>query len=210
MNPLVLHVILFMSGVNFIASSFDAVLPALVIPRYGNSVLGIVTSCSGAAMVLGSLLVTVMKKPKNRVEVIYLSMLISLGTENFILAFSRNPIFWCMGQVIGWILVPVMSANLNVIMRNSIPVDLQGRVYACRNTLQFFTIPIGLASGGFLVDRICEPFMAQQTGNSMPVLLFGRGKGSGAALMMFVLGLTGVLYCLVYGHILKRYKYEDA
>ena len=46
-NPLVLHVILFMAGVNLIASAFDAVLPALVIPLRGNGVLGIVTSCSG-------------------------------------------------------------------------------------------------------------------------------------------------------------------
>ena len=209
-NPLILHVILFMAGVNLIASAFDAVLPALVIPRCGNAVLGIVTSCSGIAMVLGSLLVTVMRKPKDRVRVIYLTMLFSLGIENFILAFTRNPIWWCAGQLVGWILVPVMSANENVIIRNSVPVDLQGRVYACRNTLQFFTIPIGLALGGFLVDELCEPFMAAQASSSLPALLFGSGKGCGAALMMFVLGISGTLFCLYYGRILKRYRYEEA
>lgn len=209
-NPLVLDVILFMAGVNLIASAFDAVLPALVIPQQGNSVLGIVTSCSGIAMVLGSLLVTIMKKPRDRVKVIYRTMLFSLGIENFMLAFSRNPVWWCAGQVIGWILVPVMSANQNVIMRNSVPVELQGRVYACRNTLQFFTIPIGLALGGFLVDEICEPFMAAQAYGALPVMFFGSGKGSGAALMMFVLGAAGTLFCLIYGQRLKRYKYEEA
>ena len=209
-NPLILHVILFMAGVNLIASAFDAVLPALVIPRCGNSVLGIVTSCSGIAMVLGSLLVTIMKKPRDRVRVIYQTMLFSLGIENFVLALTRNPIWWCAGQVVGWILVPVMSANENVIIRNSVPVDLQGRVYACRNTLQFFTIPIGLALGGFLVDEICEPFMAVQPSSSLPSLLFGSGKGSGAALVMFVLGISGSLFCLTYGRVLKRYRYEEA
>jgi len=209
-NLLILHVILFMAGVNLIASAFDAVLPALVIPRCGNSVLGIVTSCSGIAMVLGSLLVTIMKKPRDRVRVIYQTMLFSLGIENFVLALTRNPIWWCAGQVVGWILVPVMSANENVIIRNSVPVDLQGRVYACRNTLQFFTIPIGLALGGFLVDEICEPFMAVQPSSSLPTLLFGSGKGSGAALMMFVLGISGSLFCLTYGRVLKRYRYEEA
>lgn len=209
-NLLILHVILFMAGVNLIASAFDAVLPALVIPRCGNSVLGIVTSCSGIAMVLGSLLVTIMKKPRDRVRVIYQTMLFSLGIENFVLALTRNPIWWCAGQVVGWILVPVMSANENVIIRNSVPVDLQGRVYACRNTLQFFTIPIGLALGGFLVDEICEPFMAVLPSSSLPSLLFGSGKGSGAALMMFVLGISGSLFCLTYGRVLKRYRYEEA
>ena len=208
-NPLVLDVILFMSGVNLIASAFDAVLPALVIPRAGNAVLGVVTSCSGVAMVLGSMLATAMPRPKNRVRVIYLTMLFSLGTENFLLAFSREPVLWCVGQVIGWLFVPVMGANQNVIMRNSIPVELQGRVYACRNTLQFFTIPIGLALGGFMVDSVCEPFMSANGGNGLLTALFGAGKGAGAALMMFVLGVAGVLWCLGAGRRLKKYRYSD-
>lgn len=207
-NPLVLYVILFMAGVNLIASAFDAVLPALIIPRKGNGMLGIVTSCSGIAMVLGSLIASVMPKPKDRVRTIYLTMLFSLGTENYLLAFSRSPVVWCIGQVLGWILVPVMSANQNVIMRNSIPVALQGRVYACRNTLQFFTIPIGLAMGGFMVDRICEPFMtANQSG--WLTILFGSGKGAGASLMMFVLGVAGTVLCLVSGRKLKQYRYKE-
>ena len=208
-HRLVLDVILFMSGVNLVASAFDAVLPALVIPQYGDSVLGIVTSCSGIAMVLGSLLATVMPKPRNRVRVIYLTMLFSLGTENFLLAFSRSPVLWCAGQIIGWILVPVMSANQNVIMRSSIPVELQGRVYACRNTMQFFTIPIGLVLGGFMVDNVCEPFMSVNSSNSFLAMLFGSGKGSGAALMMFVLGVAGAVLCLGMGRRLKRYRYTD-
>lgn len=56
-NPLILTLILFMSGVNLVASAFDATLPGYVIPnpKGGSSVLGIVTSCSGVAMIIGSL-----------------------------------------------------------------------------------------------------------------------------------------------------------
>ncbi len=208
-TPMILFVILFMSGVNFVASAFDAVLPALIIPnpRGGNGMMGVVSSCSGVAMVFGSLIATYMKKPKDRVRVVFVSMLISLGTENFVLAFSRYPVLWCLGQIIGWILVPVMSTNLNVIMRNTIPTQLQGRVYACRNTLQFFTIPIGLLFGGFMVDNVCEPFMAVRSG--VWNTLFGSGKGSGAALAMFILGMAGVIVCLVFGKKLSEYHYSD-
>ena len=208
-NPMILYVILFMAGVNFVASAFDATLPAYIIPnpKGGNSILGIVTSCSGIAMVAGSLLATIMPKPKDRVKVIYLSMLFSLATENYLLAFSRSPVLWCVGQILGWIFVPVMSTNQNVIMKNTIPANLQGRVYACRNTLQFFTIPIGLMFGGFMVDEVCEPVMSR-SGNVLQ-FLFGSGKGSGAALMLFILGVFGTVMCLVFGHILKRYNYSD-
>lgn len=208
-NPLILHVILFMSGVNLTASAFDAVLPALVIPRAGNNVLGIVTACSGVAMVFGSFLPTVLPKPKDRVRVIYLTMLFSLGIENFVLAFTRNPFIWCIAQFIGWVFVPLMAANQNVIMRNNIPVELQGRVYACRNTLQFFTIPIGLFLGGFFVDSICEPFMAFKSDSYFGTTLFGTGKGAGAALMMFILGVSGTILCLISGQFMKKYKYIE-
>ena len=210
-NPLVMDLILFMSGVNLAASAFDAVLPGYVLPnpKGGSSVLGIVTSCSGIAMIVGSLAVSVLPKPKNRVKIIYLTMLFSLGTENFLLAFSREPLLWCIGQIIGWILVPIMSANMDVILRTTIPVELQGRVYACRNTLQFFTIPIGLFLGGFMVDHVCEPFMRMY--GDLPVLktLFGTGKGSGAAIMMLILGVSGSFTCIITGKNLKKYQYSE-
>lgn len=210
-NPMIMTMILFMSGVNLIASAFDGILPGLVLPspKGGSAVLGMVTSCSGIAMIVGSLLVSVLPKPKDRIKVVYLTMLISLGTENFLLAFSREPVIWCIGQMVGWVLVPVMSANYDVIFKMTVPVELQGRVYACRNTMQFFTIPIGLFLGGFMLDNVCEPLMSRY--GSMPFLaaLFGTGKGSGAALMMFIIGIGGVIICLVAGKNLKKYHYSD-
>lgn len=210
-NELVLVLIFFLAGVNFVASAFDAVLPALILPRAagGEKVLGAVTSCAGIAMLAGSLIVTALPAPKNRIRVIYLTMLFSLGTENFLLAFVESQALWCVGQIIGWLLVPVMSANLDVIVRTTIPVDMQGRVYSCRNSLQFFTIPLGLSAGGFMVDRVCEPVMAQAPEQGMLTGLFGTGKGSGAAMMMFLLGVLGVLICLVFGRILRKYTYTD-
>ena len=210
-TPMVFSLIIFMSGVNLIASAFDATLPAYVIPnpRGGKMVLAVVTAAAGIAMVIGSLLVSAMPKPKERVRMVFLTMLISLGTENFILAFSREPVLWCIGQVIGWVLVPVMSANLDVILRTSIPLELQGRVYACRNTFQFFTIPIGLFLGGFMVDRVCEPYMASHAYSKVLTVLFGSGKGSGAALMMFLLGMAGIVHCLFFRRRLKKYHYSD-
>lgn len=209
-NPLIMTLILFMSGVNLVASAFDATLPGYVIPnpKGGASVLGIVTSCAGVAMIIGSLMVSVLPKPKDRVRVIYLAMLFSLGSENFLLAFSREPVLWYIGQLIGWLPVPIMSANLDVILRSTIPVELQGRVYACRNTLQFFTIPIGLFLGGFMVDNVCEPFMNIWSNSLILQTLFGTGKGSGAALMLFILGVCGILICIITGRKLKKYQYS--
>lgn len=211
-NPMILHLILFLAGVNLVASAFDATLPAYVLPREngGEKVLGIVTSCAGIATLFGSLLVTFLPKPKDRIRVITSTMLFSLTVENFLLAFTKSPVLWCLGQFLGWFLVPVMSANLDVILRTTIPVDMQGRVYSCRNTLQFFTIPIGFLLGGLLVDQVLEPFMKGAGDNHWLAFLFGTGKGSGAAVMMFVIGLSGAIVCVLFGQILKKYRFRES
>ena len=39
--------------------------------------------------------------------------------------------------------------------------------------------------------------------------LVGAGKGSGAALMMFILGVMGVLMCGISSIFIRRYKYIE-
>lgn len=37
--------------------------------------------------------------------------------------------------------------------------------------------------------------------------LFGNGKGSGAAMMFSILGIAGVMVCIVFTLMLKKYKW---
>jgi len=205
-NRLVLTLILFLAGINLVASAYNATLPAMILPRPngGEIVLGTVQSCAGLATLAGSVFVTLMPAPKNRIRVIFLTLLLSMGIENFMLAFCHTPVMWCMAQVIGWLPIPLMNANLDVVLRTSIPIEMQGRVFSCRNTLQFFTIPIGYFLGGFLTDNVFEPLLLRQSAESLLVRLFGSGKGAGASMMLFILGISGVAVCLVFRYVLRK------
>ena len=206
-NRLILDLILFLAFINLVASAYNAALPAMLLSRKngGETVLGLLNAVTGVASMAGGLITTLMPEPKNRVRAICLSLMMSMGTENFLLAFGRTPLIWCLGSVLGWLPIPLMNANMDVIFRSTIPTDLQGRVYSCRNTLQFFTIPVGYFLGGLLVDRVFEPLMAAASPESALVFLFGAGKGSGAAVMFFVLGVAGVLVCLGFYWGLRRF-----
>ncbi len=197
-NRGILDLILFLAVINFTASIFSAALPAMMLSRAGGGelALGMVNTFTGIATMVGSIMVTTLPPPKSRVRVICNCLLFSMSTENFILAFGRSIPVWCLGAILGWIFIPVMGANMDVLFRTKIPIDMQGRVYSARNTLQFFTIPLGYLCGGILVDRVFEPFMAMQPTNSLWVVLFGAGKGSGAAMLFFVIGIFGALSCL--------------
>jgi len=157
-------------------------------------------------MLVGSLIASVLPPPKVRIRLILATMLFSLTTDNFLMSLTNTPITWCIAQILGYVPIPLMSTSLDVIVRTAIPVGMQGRVYACRNTMQFFTIPIGFFFCGWMVDVVCEPFMAHMPPYSIMIAMFGSGKGSGAGLM----GLLGAAICLVFGRILKKYKYHES
>lgn len=201
-NKGILWLILFLSAINLVASVYDAALPAMILSKKSEAALGSVSTCVGIAALVGSLIATFFPKPKSRIKAICNCLLISMSTENFLLAFGNNTVIWCIGAILGWLMIPLMNANYDVIFRTSVPTEMQGRVYSVRNTLQFFTIPVGYFLGGILVDKIFEPFM-EMTKNKFLHTAFGVGKGSGAAFLFFVIGVIGVLICLIF----RRVKY---
>lgn len=210
-NPLVLKLIFFLAWINLVASAFDAALPAylLSVSNGGETVLGTVRSFAGIATLVGSVIVTLMPKPKDRVRMVCITLMISMSTENFLLALGRSPVIWCIGSILGWLSIPVMNANLDVIMRTTIPAEMQGRVFSCRNSLQFFTIPLGFLLGGWMVDDVFEPLMAAASPSGLAAQLFGYGKGSGAAAFFLVLGFIGTTVCIWYWIKLHRYHWSE-
>ena len=196
----IFHLIMFLAAINFVASIYNAAFPAMMLSRNGGSekVLGIVNAVIGATTLVGSILASLAKTPKSRVAVICNTLLFSMSFENFLLAFGRTPVIWCIAGFLGWITIPLMSTNLEAILRLHIPIDMQGRVYSVRNSLQFFTIPLGYFLGGFLVDQVFEPIMEVQSSNSLLIRWFGEGKGSGAAFLFFVIAFLGIAVCLYF------------
>lgn len=208
-NRGILDLILFLACINLIASMYNAAFPAMILSKEngGELALGTVNAFIGAATLIGSIIATLMPAPKSRVRVICNALLISMSTENFFLAFGKTTPLWCIGGVLGWLCIPVMSANMDVLFRERIPVSMQGRVYAARNTFQFFTIPLGYIIGGFLVDKVFEPFMEK---NNSVILseLFGTGKGSGAAFLFMFLAFAGIAVCRVFRKDKNIWKLE--
>ncbi len=198
----ILGLILFLAAINLVASVYNAAFPAMMLSRNGGSekALGMVNMVIGIATLTGSILASLLKAPRSRVRVICNSLLFAMSTENFLLAFGRTPLFWCIGGFLGWIAIPVMNANLDAVMRLHTPEEMQGRIYAVRNSLQFFTIPVGYLLGGFLVDSVFEPVMARQKNGSVLFWMFGSGKGSGAAFLFFILAFVGIGVCLWFRH----------
>ena len=87
-----------------------------------------------------------------------------------------------------------MNVNEETLMRERVPLEMQGRVFSAKSTLQNFTIPPALLLGGLLADKVFEPFMMTDSPAQQALSgFFGTGKGAGIGLMFFIIGIAGML-----------------
>ena len=194
-----LHMTLFLTVVNLLAKlGNDGMLSPFVLARTGNDqrALGMVQSAVAAGLLAGSLLVTVMKPAKDKARAVFATCAV-VFFGNVVQSLTRLPAIWCAAAFFSYAMAAVMNANLTTIMRERVPLELQGRVFSAKDTLQNGSIPVGLLLGGALSDRVFEPFMAADSAAQRALSrLFGLGSGAGIALMFFCVGVLGVTLCL--------------
>lgn len=196
-NKGLLYIICSMAVVNFFSRlTYENILSPMILARSnGDSIaLGVINGIMGVAGLIGASLVSIIKLPKNKVKLIYTSLVVSFLFGDLLMGFGRNAYVWGIAGAIACFPIPFINAGVNAILYSRIPKEMQGRVFAVRNSLQYAMIPFGLLLGGILADYVFEPWMASE---SMPVQLLrrfvGTGKGSGMAVMFIITGILGAL-----------------
>ncbi|QQO08840.1 MFS transporter [Breznakiella homolactica] len=208
-NQALLGIILFFAFINFISKMGGyGMLPALVLSRTGNNqiALGMVEAAVGLGTLAGSILVTVIKPAKSRITVIFFSCGISFLLGDVGQSLTRSLPFWISAAFASNIPMAFLNANLTALMRTAVPIGMQGRVFSARDTIQYSTIPVGLFLGGVLADKVFEPFMAAASPlQKILSFFFGSGKGSGIAVIFFIVGALGfAASCLAFRNPLYR------
>lgn len=181
----------------FTMITYENILSPMILARSGSSlVLGMVTAVIGAGGIAGGVLVSLGKGGKNCVRMIYLSAALSFLLGDIMMAVGRNVFMWSIAGIAASLPIPFITAGQNMIIYNRVPEELQGRVFAVRNAVQFSAAPVGILLGGFLAEYVFEPFM--NTNGALPDLLHllvGDGTGSGMAVMFLITGVSGFVIC---------------
>ena len=197
-----LKLIVFFAFINLLAylTGFG-LLEAMILARTGNNqhALSIVAAAGGVATLVGSLAVTIGNHaPKRRIRAALLACAISFAAGDALMAVGRTTTVWILGALGTYLPLPFLDANLATVMRTSIPVSMQARVFSARDTLQYCTIPIGLLIGGPLADHVFEPMMRTHSHFSQAwSVLVGTGPGSGIAVMFALTAILGTVSSLV-------------
>ena len=188
-----LHLTLFLTVINFFAKlGNDGMLSPFVLGRTGNNqqILGLVESAVALGLLAGSLLMTVLKPVKNKGKVIFLTCA-AVFSRNIVQSLTLRPWLWCAAGFGSYLMAVVMNANLTAVVREQAPIEMQGRVFSAKDTLQNCSIPLGLFLGGMLADRVFEPFMAADSPLQRVLSrFFGTGAGAGIFFLAGCIGTT--------------------
>ena len=198
----ILYIVLSMACMNFFSRlTYENILSPMILARSGGNtqVLGIVTGMIGFGGILGGLLVSLRKKSDNKIAEIFLTAAFSFLCGDLLMGVGRNVVLWSIAALAASVPIPFITAAQNAIMYEVIPREVQGRIFAVRNAIQFCTIPIGILLGGFLADYAFEPFIVSGSQGAKWVQgLVGNSEGSGMALMFVMTGFLGCLTSLLW------------
>ena len=210
-NKAFLHITLFIAVVNLLAKlGNDGLLAPFVLGRSGNDqrILGLVQAATSSGIFIGSMAMTLLKPAKKKTRVIFTACSFIYLTE-VIMSLSVHPAVWSISNLTGYAAAVIMGANLDAILREKVPVSMQGRVFSAHDTIKNFTNPFGLLLSGYLADYVFEPFMRTESPlQSVLSGIFKDGSGSGIAVMFFIVGIAGMLISIT-RHAKKVYRELD-
>lgn len=198
----IFNIIISMAWINFFSRlTYENILSPMILARSsGNDVvLGIVNGILGMGGIVGGLIVSFKKITTDNVKLIYYSTAFSFLFGDILMGLGRSGLSWSIAALAASLPIPFISVGQNLIMYNTVPKQMQGRVFAVRNAVQYCAIPAGILLGGFLADYVFEPFM--NSGNAFALCLqkiVGSGAGSGMAVMFLCTGISGFLTSILW------------
>lgn len=187
----------------------EAVTTPLILSFASPAQLGMVLSLGGCGWLLGSVIASLWKGPKQRIKVI-LGFMLMQGFWLFLGGLRPSLALAAIG-ISGYLFAyPFISIFNQTIWQLKVPVSLQGRVFAVRLMGEWLALPIGYLLTGFLVDQIFEPLLLP--GGSLAATvgqIIGIGAGRGIGLLFVVVGILTILVAIVYAQFPQLRLVED-
>ncbi len=201
-NHGILIVIITMALLNFFSRlTYENILSPMILSRSANDIAapGIVNAVMGIGGIVGGIIVSSGKVKANSAEMIYLSAMLSFLLGDIMMGIGRNVIVWSIAGLAASLPIPFINAGQMTILYQNVPKEIQGRIFAVRNAIQFSSIPLGILLGGILSDYVFEPFMYNENAVTLFLrMLVGEGAGSGMAVMFLCTGISGALFSFVF------------
>ena len=151
-------------------------------------VLGTVQSVWAAGAIVGGIVMSAWGGFRRR---IYGTLIFDLIGALAMIAAGLRPsvLLLAIAAFTFFVSMPISQSSLRSIWQSTVPLPLQGRVFATRDMLAIGAAPLAFLLMGPLADNIFEPLMATNGAFASTVgAWIGTGQGRGIALLFIVMG----------------------
>lgn len=194
----ILSLVLTMTLLCFFMGVVQTLMPVMALSVVDAKAVGILESVSAIGMVVGSLVIGICGIKRNHAKILAVAAAFS-GV--FMALCGVNESVWMMGAMLFlfFVTLPFLNTCADVLVRVSIPNELQGRVWSLIGLLSQMGTVVAFAVCGVLADYVFEPLFTE---NGLLADSVGRmiGTGAGRGIGFFLI-LCGMAMIVVSVHL---------
>jgi MFS transporter, DHA3 family, macrolide efflux protein len=183
----------------FLVGSVQVIATPLILSLASATILGVVLSIFGVAVIAGSLLMGIWGGLKRNINLIYGCMLLS-GVAIFVAGLQSSLVVFTIGGFFFFLTRPIINSATQAIFQSKVEPNVQGRVFSIKGAIEVAGLPLGYITVGPLSEKVFEPLMAADgllAGSIGQIIGVGTGRGMG--LLFMLMGIfTILLTCIAY------------
>lgn len=195
----VANLVLLMAFMCFFIGFIQTLIIPLVLPIGSVRTIGFMESISAIGMLVGSIVISFLGIKKHFSKILVVSLIVC-GFFMVLIGTSTYMLFILTASILFFAALPFINTCADVLIRVSIPNEVQGRVWGLISLLTQIGYVIAYATCGILADQVFEPMMQEDgiLANSLGKVI-GTGEGRGIGLMIIIAGVFMVVVALVLG-----------
>jgi len=186
--------------VNFFSELAAVLFTPFILGFSTPAALGTIMAIGGAGMTAGGAVLSVWGGPRR--PALGAALFAGLGglcvaavgftTSIPLIAAAVAAYFFCL---------PLMAGSSQVVWQRTVPIEMQGRVFATRAAIAMAAAPLASLAAGPLADGLFEPLMSGEgmIGASLGPW-FGSGPGRGIALIFVLTGALSAITAMIAGN----------
>jgi DHA3 family macrolide efflux protein-like MFS transporter len=184
---------IFFAATNFLQGIVEVLATPLILSFVSPAVAGSILSIGGSGMLFGSIVMSIWKGPKRRVNIVFVFLFLN-GLSMIVAGLRASPALFTLAVFLFCYGLPMINGSNQIIMQRKVPIDLQGRIFALSKMLSGISFPVAYLVAGPLSDFVFEPLMAVNGPLADSVgQIIGVGQGRGIALLFIVMGVLTMI-----------------
>lgn len=189
--------LLMFATVNFFSEMASVLFTPFVLSFSTAAALGTIVAVGGVGLLLGGAVMAVWggSKQPARGAVLFAAL---GGIAVTFTGFTTSILWLSVIAAAFFFCLPIMAGSSQVVWQRTVPVDIQGRVFAMRTAIAMAAVPLASLIAGPLADQVFEPGLAAGGRWASSVgSIFGVGPGRGIAVILVISGVLSVLTAAV-------------